>query len=170
MADGMQELRRAGIALGSNVGDRLAQLERACDELSELFGTLRLSQVYETEPVGCPAGSPAYLNACVEVETSLEPEQILHHCQRIEELLGRVRHGVYGEPRSCDLDLLYVGDLRRDSADLILPHPRAHLREFVLRPLADINPLLVLPGQTQTVARLLEALPEERPSVIPFPL
>lgn len=170
MADGMQQLRRVGIALGSNIGDRLACLERACDELSELFGALRLSQVYETEPVGCPEGSPAYLNACVEVESPLEPEQILRHLQRIEEALGRVRHGVYGEPRTCDLDLLYVGDLRRESAELVLPHPRAHLREFVLRPLADIDPLLVLPGQTQTVARLLEALPKDGPSVRPFPL
>ena len=65
---------------------------------------------------------------------------------------------------------LYVGDLRRESAELVLPHPRAHLREFVLRPLADIDPLLMLPGQTQTVARLLEALPKDGPSVRPFPL
>lgn len=170
MGEKSPQLRRIGIALGSNTGDRLALLEQACDELSDTFGGLRLSQVYETEPVGCPDGSPPYLNACVEVESALSPHDVLRRCQEIEQKLGRRRSGVYGEPRTCDLDLLYVGDLQLTSPELTLPHPRAHLRGFVLRPLADIDPLLVLPGQRQTVSELLEQLPTDAPSVVPFPL
>lgn len=156
---GAEELRRVGFSLGSNLGDRLATLERVCDYLSELFGSLRLSQVYETVPIGCPAGSPAYLNACVEVSTNMEPPAILRCCQEIEKDLGRTRSGVYGEPRTCDIDFLYCGDLTYRTPELTLPHPRTHLREFVLRPLCDIDPLLKLPGLQLTVQQLLAALP-----------
>lgn len=161
--------QRVGIALGSNTGDRLDHLERACDRLSEIFGDLRLSQVYETEPVGCPPGSPAFLNACVEVQSALPPHEILEHCLRIEAELGRRRSGIYGEPRSCDIDLIYCGDSVLDTPELILPHPRAHRRRFVLQPLCDIDPALVLPGQSLSVAALLEQLPAS-PTVSPFDL
>lgn len=161
--------RRVGLALGSNAGDRLALLERACDLLSEVFGPLRLSQVYETEPVGCPPGSPAFLNACVEVQSDLPAEDILAHCQRIETELGRRRSGTYGEARTCDIDLLYCGDEQQNTPTLILPHPRAHQRRFVLQPLCDIDPLLVLPGQQQPISQLLAALPEA-PAVTPYDL
>ena len=162
-------MRRVGFSLGSNLGDRLATLERVCDHLADLFGSLRLSQVYETEPVGCPPGSPAYLNACVEVETALPAQEILQLCQRIERELGRTRSGTYGEARTCDIDLLYCGTETCATAELTLPHPRAHERAFVLRPLCDIAPALVLPGQEKTVAELLAALPAT-PAVTPFPL
>ena len=162
-------MRRVGLSLGSNLGDRLATLERVCDHLADLFGALRLSQVYETEPVGCPPGSPAYLNACVEVETAMPAQEILQLCLRIERELGRTRSGTYGEARTCDIDLLYCGTETCATAELTLPHPRAHERAFVLRPLCDIAPALVLPGQRQTVAELLAALPAT-PSVTPFPL
>lgn len=162
-------MRRVGFSLGSNLGDRLATLERACDYLADLFGSLRLSQVYETEPVGCPPGSPAYLNACVEVETDMPAAEILELCLRIEQELGRTRSGTYGEARTCDIDLLYCGTETCATERLTLPHPRAHERAFVLRPLCDIDAALVLPGQEQTVAELLAALPST-PAVTPFPL
>ena len=158
-ATGEQALVRVGFSLGTNLGDRLATLERVCDYLSDLFGALRLSQVYETEPVGCPEGSPPYLNACVEVSTNMAPEAILRCCMEIEKDLGRTRSGEYGEPRTCDIDILYCGELICNRPELTLPHPRAHVREFVLRPLCDIDPLLVLPGQTLPVRDLLQSLP-----------
>ena len=167
--NGEVQLRRVGFSLGSNLGDRLATLECACDHLADLFGALRLSQVYETEPVGCPPGSPAYLNACVEVETAMPAQEILELCLRIERELGRTRSGICGEARTCDIDLLYCGAETVCTPQLTLPHPRAHKRAFVLRPLCDIDPALVLPGQAQTVAELLAALPAT-PSVTPFPL
>lgn len=162
-------LQRVGFSLGSNSGDRLALLEAACDGLYREFGDLRLSQVYETEPVGCPPGSPAFLNACVEVHSALPPEEILQRCQMIEQELGRHRSGVYGEARTCDIDLLYCGDMQLHTPTLTLPHPRAHLRRFVLQPLCDIDPLLTLPGCRESVAQLLARLPEN-PRVTPFDL
>ena len=162
-------MRRCVFSLGSNLGDRLAMLETACDYLADIFGGLRLSQVYETEPVGCPEGSPMYLNACVEVETDMPAEKILELCLRIEQELGRQRTGTYGEARPCDIDLICCGSETAATSTLTLPHPRAHLREFVLRPLCDLDAQLVLPGQTQTVARMLEQLPAG-PAVVPYPL
>ena len=128
-----------------------------------------LSQVYETEPVGCPAGSPSYLNACVEVETDMPAEEILELCLRIEQELGRTRSGVYGEPRPCDIDLICCGSETVATPQLTLPHPRAHQREFVLRPLCDLDAQLVLPGQTRTVGQLLAELPAG-PAVTAYPL
>ena len=169
MNEGAQ-LRRVGFSLGSNLGDRLATLESACDHLADVFGALRLSQVYETAPVGCPPGSPAYINACVEVETDMPAPDILQLCMEIEKALGRTRNGVYGEARTCDIDLLYCGAETYDTAELTLPHPRAHERAFVLRPLCDINPALKLPRQDKTVAELLAALPPSEGGVKPFPI
>lgn len=160
---------RVGFSLGANLGDRLATLESVCDYLSELFGALRLSQVYETEPIGCPPGSPAYLNACVEVSTTMKPADILRCCQTIEKDLGRTRSGQYGEPRTCDIDILYCGDIICQTPELTLPHPRAHQREFVLRPLCDIDPQLILPGEKENVQQLLNHLPSSG-SVVIYPL
>lgn len=158
------------LSLGSNVGDRLATLERACDFLAEAFGGLRLSQLYETEPVGCPPGSSAFLNACVEVNTQHSAHEVLEICRHIELELGRERTGVYGAPRTCDVDIICHGETILHTPELTLPHPRAHVREFVLRPLCDIAPQLRLPGQKLTAAELLAALPADRPQVTPFDL
>ena len=158
------------LSLGSNLGDRLAMLESACDYLADVFGGLRLSQVYETEPVGCPEGSPMYLNACVGVETDMPAEEILKLCLSIEQELGRQRTGIYGEARPCDIDLICCGNETAATEQLTLPHPRAHQREFVLRPLCDLEPGLVLPGQSMTAAQLLESLPTGGPAVTPYPL
>lgn len=150
---------RVIFSLGSNVGDRLANLEATCDYLADIFGGLRLSQVYETEPVGCPAGSPSYLNACVEVSTSIPADEVLQLCMQIEHELGRTRNGTYGAPRTCDIDIITYGELQQQTPQLTLPHPRAHVREFVLRPLCDLDPQLTLPGQQLNVSELLANLP-----------
>ena len=162
-------MRCCVFSLGSNLGDKLAILESACDYLADVFGGLRLSQVYETEPVGCPPGSPSYLNACVAVESDMPAEEILQLCLRIETELGRTRSGEYGEARTCDIDLICCGSETSQTSTLTLPHPRAHQREFVLRPLCDIDPQLILPGQTQNVEQLLAALPAG-PAVTLYPL
>ncbi len=162
-------MKRVGLSLGSNLGDRLATLESACDALAEAFGSLRLSQVYETAPIGCPEGSPAYLNACVEIATELPPDALLRVAQGIENALGRERSGIYGEPRTCDIDIIYYDTETVSTPMLTIPHPRAHERAFVLRPLCDIDPELRLPGQAATVAELLAALPDDG-GVSPFPL
>lgn len=162
-------VRRVGFSLGSNLGDRLVTLESVCDYLSDVFGALRLSQVYETEPVGCPEGSPAYLNACVEVETDMPAPEILRICQQIEQELGRTRSGIYGEARTCDIDILYCGDEIYASPELTIPHPRLLQRAFVLRPLCDIDPTLVLPGSSHTIQQHLDELADAH-SVTLFPL
>lgn len=162
-------VRRVGFSLGSNLGDRLVTLESVCDYLSDVFGALRLSQVYETEPVGCPEGSPAYLNACVEVETDMPAPEILRICQQIEQELGRTRSGIYGEARTCDIDILYCGDEIYASPELTIPHPRLLQRAFVLRPLCDIAPTLVLPGSCHTIQQHLDELADAH-SVTLFPL
>ena len=97
----------------------------------------------------------------------MPPEEILTHALRIETELGRCRSGIPGEERTCDIDLIYCGDLVLSTPALTLPHPRAHLRRFVLRPLCDIDPSVILPGQTLPISQLLTQLPEH-PAVFPY--
>ncbi|MDP8976635.1 MAG: 2-amino-4-hydroxy-6-hydroxymethyldihydropteridine diphosphokinase [Actinomycetota bacterium] len=135
---------RAYLGLGSNVGDRWAHLRRAA---AALPGLVRTSPVYETEPVGGPPGQGHFLNAVVELETSLEPRALLAVCHGLEEAAGRVRTERHG-PRTLDVDvLLIVGDatdhLTVDEPDLTVPHPRMWERPFVLIPLADLASDLV---------------------------
>ncbi len=163
--------QRVILALGANLGHPLEQLERACDLLAEEYGDLRLSQLYETSPVNCPEGSPNYLNACVEIRSTQSPQEILRHCQEIEHKLGRQRTGIYGEARSCDIDIINYGELQLNSEELTLPHPRAHERAFVLQPLCDIDRNLRLAGQEQTAHELLQSLPITPENLIhPFDL
>lgn len=155
--------RPCGIALGSNLGDRAASITRARDLLHAQFGALLQSGLYATEPQNCPPDSPDYVNAVIELDCPLQPEELLQATQRIERELGRTRTGIYGEPRTVDLDILYMGSLTHHSATLTLPHPRLHLRRFVLLPLADIRAGLLLPGQSMTVRELLDHLPSGEP-------
>lgn len=138
-------MARVGISLGSNLGDRLAHLRAALDRLSPLRNSdhLLLSPIYETEPVDCPAGSGAFYNAVVEIESELPPLELLAATQRIERELGRPADRERNSPRTVDLDLLYYGDLKMEEESLVLPHPRIGERAFVLRPLAAIRPDLV---------------------------
>lgn len=141
-------MARVGISLGSNLGDRLAHLRSAVERLAPLRTSPHLlrSPVFETEPVDCPAGSGAFYNAVVEIETDLSPLDLLAATQAIEREMGRPDVREVNAPRTVDLDLLYYDDLQLEVPGLILPHPRMGQRAFVLRPLAAIRPDLVPPG------------------------
>jgi 2-amino-4-hydroxy-6-hydroxymethyldihydropteridine diphosphokinase len=137
---------RALLGLGSNLGDRLANLQAVVDLLGRRPGVhvLRSSRVYETDPVGGPP-QPKYLNAVVEIETSLEPHELLSACLEVEGELGRVRVERWG-PRTIDVDLLTFDERTVDEPDLVVPHPRMHERAFVLLPLAELDADPMLPG------------------------
>jgi 2-amino-4-hydroxy-6-hydroxymethyldihydropteridine diphosphokinase len=152
---------RAGIALGSNLGDRLAHLRRARTHLLALAGVsspVLDSRVFETEPVGGEPDASAYLNAVIEVEYDGPPLALLAGLQGIEAEMGRPSKRPRNASRTIDLDILYAGDLVLSNGDVVIPHPRLHRRRFVLAPLADIRPELTLPGQQQSVAALLAGL------------
>ncbi len=153
-----------GIALGSNLGDRLANLQRGLAEvLARVPGAVLLvaAPAYETMPVGCPPGSQSFYNSVVELRCPLAPHALHRVLQAVEKLMGRPSERERNAPRPLDLDILYAGDVRLDDEVLTIPHPRLHVRRFVLQPLADIRPGLVLPGFTVAAGELLEALPEE---------
>jgi 2-amino-4-hydroxy-6-hydroxymethyldihydropteridine diphosphokinase len=138
---------RAFLGLGSNLGDREAQLRRAIEGISDVIA---VSPVYETDPVGGPEQGP-YLNVVVELETALSPRELLDLCHRLEKAAQRVRVERWG-PRTLDVDVLLVGDLTVDEPDLQVPHPRLYERRFVLAPLADLAPDLVPPDKLEASA------------------
>jgi len=152
---------RAGIALGSNLGDRMENLRHARAALTAAFGPAVCSNVYETEPVDCEADSGPYLNAVAEIEYEGQPVLLLDRLQAIEKEMGRPSKRPRNAPRTIDLDILYVGNLTLGNEEIMIPHPRLHLRRFVLEPLCEIRPELVLPGQQHSVSRLLAQLPKE---------
>ncbi len=160
--------RPCGLALGSNIGDRAAWIAKTVARIGEQFGPVAQSRLYETAPVGCPENSGAYINAVVEIVTDWEPLALLEWCNALEAEFGRVRTGRYGDARTIDIDLLYMGSLQCETTRLTLPHPRAHERRFVLRPLADIRPGLVLPGQKDDVATLLRHFSGDEPEPVPL--
>ena len=149
---------RTAVALGSNVGDRLENLRAAQKTISDLPNVnapIFSSAVFETEPVGCEPGAGKFLNAVVEFDYGGDALRLLEQLIQIEEALGRTRLHPRNVSRIIDVDLLYCGERRMNDERLQLPHPRLHLREFVLRPLADIRPELLLPGQKRTIRQLL---------------
>jgi len=149
--------QRAALGLGSNLGDRLELLRQAIDELSAEPGVTvaAVSPVYETAPVGGPP-QPDYLNAVVVIDTSLSAHELLALAHRLEERAGRVRTKRWGA-RTLDVDVLAVGDLRVNEPDLVVPHPRARERAFVMVPWATVDPDFVVPG-LGSVAELLAQL------------
>jgi len=153
---------RTFVALGSNLGDRQASLDRALRRLrAEPSVSLRaVSSYYETAPVGGPADQGAYLNAAAALETSLSPDQLLARLLNIETDLGRVR-SERDAPRTLDLDILLYDDLIRSTPDPIIPHPRLHQRRFVLVPLAEIAADLVHPVLKKSIHALLDELPPD---------
>ena len=126
------------VALGSNLGDREWNLRRAIRELGRVVRLVKLSSVYETAPVDSPPGSPCFLNMAVAGVTALRPLELLLALVIIERRLGRVRT-TRNAPRVIDLDLIFYGAWRIRTPDLIVPHPRYHLREFVLAPLRELQ-------------------------------
>jgi 2-amino-4-hydroxy-6-hydroxymethyldihydropteridine diphosphokinase len=149
--------RRAYIGLGANQGDLVETLNAAVQSLGSLEQShfVAVSPFYRSAPI--EASGPDYLNAVVCLDTELEPYGLLLHLLEIEMVFGRKRRGADARrnaPRSIDLDLLLVGNLIIRSAPLILPHPRMHERAFVLRPLMDIAPDLLVPGQGPVVTLL----------------
>jgi len=148
---------RAGIALGSNLGDRTKLLTEAIGHLKALHvsGEFLVSNLYETEPVDCPSYSPLFLNAVVELESTLDPLTLLYRLQSLEIELGRPKNHGINEPRTLDLDLLYLDGITMNHSELVLPHPRMTERLFVLAPLADIRPDLKLSGWSLTCQEYL---------------
>jgi len=137
---GASESRRAYLGIGSNLGDRLAYLQLAVDELAKAPGiaVVGVSPVYETAPVGGPE-QPDFLNAVVAVDTTLTAHELLRVAQHVESAAERVRNVRWG-PRTLDVDVLLVGEERIDDPDLVVPHPRMAERAFVVVPLADLDP------------------------------
>lgn len=138
--------RRAFIGLGSNLGDRRAHLQGAVDGLRAGGDVTAVSPLYETEPVGGPAGQGPYLNVVVELVTADAPRRLLERCQALETAAARVRAERWG-PRTLDADVLLVEGCDVDEPDLTVPHPRMWERRFVLQPLADLAPDLVTSAQ-----------------------
>jgi 2-amino-4-hydroxy-6-hydroxymethyldihydropteridine diphosphokinase len=154
--------RMAFIALGSNLGESVDIIHRAVERLQPLStAPLLHSSLFKTVPVDCPAGSPPFLNAVVGLRplSGETPRSLLRRLRQLETEFGRQPKKILNEPRVLDLDLIAFGSRIVNSPELVLPHPRAHLRRFVLQPLNEIAPDFVLPGQKKSVRELLLSLP-----------
>nr|WP_218855794.1 2-amino-4-hydroxy-6-hydroxymethyldihydropteridine diphosphokinase [Nocardioides daedukensis] len=157
----MHPIRRAVLALGSNLGERLTALQGAVDSLADTpeVWVTGVSSVYETEPVASPADSEKFLNAVVLIDTTLSAPTLLDRALAIEDAFHRVRPVERNAPRTLDVDLIVVGDRRADDDFLTLPHPRAKERAFVLRPWAELESDAVL-LDSGPIVELLEGLDE----------
>lgn len=138
----MHPIRRCVLSIGSNLGERLNNLQGAVDALADTpeVWVTAVSPIYETEPVDAPEGSKDFLNAVVLVDTTLAARTLLERALAIEDAYGRERTTEGGAPRTLDVDLIAVGDRRANDEDLVLPHPKAHERAFVLAPWHDVEP------------------------------
>jgi 2-amino-4-hydroxy-6-hydroxymethyldihydropteridine diphosphokinase len=157
-------LSLAIVALGSNLGDSRQVILEAMARLQHFSDQPILkSSLWQTTPVNCPPNSPLFANAVVGFapQKTETPESLLQQLRALEKEFGRTPKKVLNEPRALDLDLIAFGAETRNSPELILPHPRAHLRRFVLQPLSEIAPDLILPGQSKTISQLLAGLPDE---------
>jgi 2-amino-4-hydroxy-6-hydroxymethyldihydropteridine diphosphokinase len=150
---------RAYVGVGSNLGDRWAHLAHAARGLREepRIALARASHVFDSAPVGPP--QPRYLNAVLELEVELPAPALLEALQRVEDAAGRTRSATRWAARTLDLDLLVLGTEVIRTPSLVVPHPGVVSRRFVLAPLAELCPDLVVPGTGQTVARLLSLAP-----------
>jgi 2-amino-4-hydroxy-6-hydroxymethyldihydropteridine diphosphokinase len=153
------------LALGTNLGDRLANLRTALAALPPEVVLLRESKIYETPAWGFE-DQPAFLNMAVKGGTGLKPEALLKHLKLLETRLGRETSFHWG-PRLIDIDLLFYDDLILDTPRLVIPHPRLHERAFVLVPLSDIAPDLIHPIFGKTIRELLEGMDKSNILLIP---
>jgi len=158
---------KVGLALGSNVGDRLVHLQQAKRYLFSLATGpgQRASPVYETAPVDCPPAAPTFFNAVVEIEFAGPPRTLLSQILAYETAHGRDRTAGLNAPRTIDIDILYFGEQTVTAPDLTIPHPRLAERRFVLVPLATICPDWFVAGTGQPVRVLLAELPERGEAV-----
>ncbi|MGH2716520.1 MAG: 2-amino-4-hydroxy-6-hydroxymethyldihydropteridine diphosphokinase [Thermoleophilaceae bacterium] len=158
----MRPSKTGYLALGSNEGDRLANLRAAREALAgHGVEVIASSSVYETAPQGEVTDQADFLNACLRVRTDRDPERLLDVCKRVERELGRAPGGVRHGPRPIDVDVLLLGDLEHRSERLTLPHPEVGSRRFVLEPLLEIDPELRLPGGPP-LRDLLPAVADQR--------
>lgn len=161
----------AAIGLGSNIGDRLAHLHTAISKMEKIVGAklLAKSTIYETEPVDVPEEFTAikFLNAVALFDVDLDIEAWSKAIHAIEDDMLRLRREQPHTPRTIDLDLLYFGHVVIDRVHLHVPHPQCTSRKFVCKPLAELRPNLVLPGETKTISEILSGLPLS-PEVWPF--
>ena len=153
----MHSIRRSVLALGSNLGERMASLQGAVNSLADTpeIWLTAVSPIYETRPVDAPEGSKDFLNAVVLIDTTLSARTLLDRALAIEDAFGRERGTEPGSPRTLDVDLIVVGDRRANDEALVLPHPKAHERAFVLAPWHDVEPDAEFPD-LGPIAELLE--------------
>lgn len=163
---------RVGIALGSNLpspeGDCLSNILAARDLLADLmppFQSIKQAALYQSEPLNCPEGSPVFLNTVIEIAYDGTPNELLRSTQAIERQLGRNAVHQRNASRIIDIDILYFGAELYQDKDLSIPHPEITHRRFVLQPLADIHPELILPGDdhSKTITGYLQHLDSDEP-------
>lgn len=153
-------MHRVFIGIGSNLGDTISNCKMALDEIGNFAEIVKISSLYETEPVD-KEDQPNFINSVAEIRADLSPHELLTHLNRIEEKLGRVRGEKWG-PRTIDLDIIFYNDLVMRDNNLIIPHPRAHLRRFVLEPLCEIAPDFIHSELKISVLELLKNLPDNK--------
>ena len=153
-------MSRVFISIGSNLGNKIDNCRQAIKEIAEFTKIVRASSLYETEPVG-KEDQPNFINAAVEIETDLSPHELLTQLHVIENNLGRVREEKWG-PRTIDLDIIFYDNLIIKDNDLIIPHPRAHERRFVLEPIKEIAPDFIDPDLKVSISDLLSNLNDEK--------
>ncbi len=159
----IENSKLAFVALGSNLGESKKIILAAMVRLQKFTDAPNLnSSLWQTSPVDCPPDSPKFVNAVVGLIPRMAetPESLLEKLQALEKEFGRQPKSILNEPRPLDLDLIAFGNETRHLPELILPHPRAHQRRFVLQPLSEIAADLILPGQSKTVLQLLAGLPD----------
>lgn len=144
------------ISIGSNLGDRVQNSIRAIEGISEFAEVTAVSSFYETDPVG-NEDQPPFINSVVEIKTDLSPHRLLQKLHSLEKKLGRLREIKWG-PRTIDLDVIFYGNLTIKDSDLIIPHPEAHKRRFVLEPMEEIAPKRIHPSLKQSISELLKKL------------
>jgi 2-amino-4-hydroxy-6-hydroxymethyldihydropteridine diphosphokinase len=152
---------RVGVALGSNIGDRTENLRSARSaifSLPKVTGPFLASSVYETAPIDCESGAGEFLNAVIEFGYEGDPRELMTEFGKIEASLGRPSRHARNESRTIDVDLLYADEMQVHDRYLEIPHPRMSARLFVMQPLAEIRPELILPGQQKSAAEIVATL------------